>query len=139
MTGYLFDTNIVSELRKKKRCAPAVRTWYDSVEAADHYLSVLVLGEVRNGIERIRHRDAVSAQALESWLSGPEQQFADRILPVTKDIADCWGRLGVTRPIPPIDGLLAATAIAPDLVLVTRNVHDVASSGPSVVNPFESR
>lgn len=139
MTGYLLDTNVISELRKKDRCKPAVRSWYDSVSSADHFLSVLVVGEIRNGIERIRRRDEASALALDRWVIGLEEMFIERILPVTNAIADRWGRLGVADPIPPIDGLLAATAIEHGLILATRNVSDISTTGAQVVNPFQAK
>ena len=64
MNGFLIDTNVLSELRKERTCHPAVRQWYDSVAEEDLYLSVLILGEIRHGIERIRRRDPRAARAL---------------------------------------------------------------------------
>ncbi len=103
---------------------------------SDLFLSVLVTGEIRKGIERARPRDSRKAAALERWLREVERTFSDRILPVDAGVADIWGRMSAIRPIPAIDGLLAATANRFDLTLATRNVSDVDGLGASVLNPF---
>ena len=136
MSGFLLDTNVASERRKGPRINPGVAAWYESVEDTDLFLSVLVLGEIRKGIERARPNDPAKARALERWLVGLEQKFGDRVLPVTPVVADQWGRLCAIRLISTVDGLLAATALVHDLTLVTRNVSDVAHTGVNLVNPF---
>jgi toxin FitB len=136
--SYLLDTNILSELRKGRRCHPAVATWYATLGEDDVFLSVLVVGEIRQGIERMRRRDAVSARAIDRWLAAIVSAHADRILPVDREIAEEWGRLAAPRPLPVIDGLLAATAKVRGLTLATRNLADVASTGVACVDPFES-
>jgi predicted nucleic acid-binding protein len=78
-------------LRKGPRCNQALLAWYQSVAEHEHFLSVLVVGEIRNGIERIRQRDEASAAALDSLLAGLELTFSEKILPVTRPIADRWG------------------------------------------------
>jgi hypothetical protein len=98
---------------------------------------VLLIGEVRGGIERLRRRDPSSAERLDEWLVGIERDFSARILPVTRDIADRWGRLNVPSPVAPIDGLLASTALAHGHTLVTRNTKDVARTGVRLLNPFD--
>jgi predicted nucleic acid-binding protein len=133
--SWLVDTNVLSELRKGERADPGVRAWHAAARAEELYTSVLVLGEVRRGIEGIRRRDAVSASALELWLGRLVDGFADRILPVDAAVADRWGALNVPDPVPTVDGLLAATALVHDLVLVTRNVRDVAGTGARVLDP----
>jgi toxin FitB len=133
----LLDTNVVSELRKGARASPRVRTWFEGVASEEIHLSVLVVGEVRRGIERIRARDARQAAALERWLSTVVASHAERILPVDTRVAEQWGRLTATRPGSVIDTLMAATAMVHGLVLVTRNVEDVAWTGVSYLNPFE--
>lgn len=138
MSGYLLDTNVVSELRKGRRTNSGVRAWFEAVEDQELFLSVLVVGEIRAGIERARGRDPVKARALGNWLARLERSYGDRILPVTAPIADQWGHLAAVRPIPTVDGLLAATALTHDLVLVTRNVGDVADTGAEVLNPFSA-
>lgn len=136
MSGFLLDTNILSELRKQDRCDPGVRAWFEQCPESQLYVSVLVLGEIRRGIERIRARDPRQADALEAWLESITQGYEERLLPVDRRVADRWGALGAHQPIAPVDGLLAATALTHQLTLVTRNVADVESTGVRVLNPF---
>jgi predicted nucleic acid-binding protein len=119
----LIDPNILSELRKGERANDGVRSWLADAVDADLFTSVLVLGELRRGIDSIRRRDVPSA--LEHWLARLTTTFRDRLLPIDAEIADRWGALNVPDPIPAVDGLLAATALVHDLVVVTRNVRDV--------------
>lgn len=135
--NYLIDTNVISEVRKGGRCDANVAAWYDSIADDSLYLSVLVLGEVRKGIERARPKDPGRARALERWLAAVRAAFAGRILPVDDAVAEEWGRMSADRPVPVIDGLLAATAKVHGLTLATRNTADVADLGAEVVNPFE--
>jgi len=136
MSGFLLDTNIVSELRKNDRADARVRRWLDEHAAAEFWLSVLVVGELRRGIELIRRRDALAASALMVWLSSTIEDYTDRILPVTVAISQRWALISVPDPVPVVDGLLAATAIEHGLTLVTRHVDDVRCTGVAVVNPF---
>ena len=133
--SYLLDTNVISEARK-----PAgderVRAWFESVSGSDLFLSVLVVGEIRQGIERLRRRDSGQAAVHEQWLSLLRRDYGDRILPVSIQIADEWGRLNSPDPLPVVDGLLAATAIVTGLTLVTRNTDQVARTGALLLNPF---
>jgi toxin FitB len=135
--AYLVDTNILSELRKGRRCNRGVAAWFAAVDDEELFLSVLVIGEMQRGADRIRRRDPKSANTLDRWLSNITSTYADRILPVTLAIARLWGSLGVPDPIPTVDGLLAATALHHELVLATRNVKDVARTGVQLVNPFD--
>jgi predicted nucleic acid-binding protein len=132
---WLVDTNILSELRKGDRANEGVRTWFSDAEEEDLFTSVLVLGEIRRGIESIRRRDAPSALALDQWLARLIADFSDRVLPIDADVADRWGALNVPNPIPTSDGLLAATALVHDLILVTRNVSNIARTGVKVLDP----
>lgn len=136
--GFLIDTNVLSELRKKERANTGVQHWFAGVAGESLYLSVLVVGEVRNGIERLRRRDSVAADNLERWLSKVQTDMAGKILPVTTSIADRWGRLNAPDPLSVIDSLLAATALEHDLILVTRNVDDVKRTGVKLLNPFSA-
>lgn len=133
--SWLLDTNIVSELRKGERADLRLRTWFAGVEDDEIFTSVLVLGEIRRGIESVRRRDATSALALEQWLIRLATGLGERILPVDVRVADQWGALNVPGPLPTIDGLLAATALVHDLTLVTRSVKDVASTGARTLDP----
>lgn len=134
--SFLIDTNIISEVRKGSRCDANVAAWYASINEDDLYLSVLVLGEIRKGIELARPRDSAKAQALEDWLAVVDAAFGERILPIDRGVADCWGRMSGQRPVSTVDGLLAATARVHRLTLVTRNEADVAGLGADVLNPF---
>ena len=134
----LVDTNVVSELRKGARADTRVRTWFASVANADLHLSVLVVGELRRGIERVRPKDAKQAAALERWLQRLVREHSDRILPVDRRVAEQWGRFAAERNGSPVDVLMAATAVVHELVLVTRNTRDVAWTGVACLNPFES-
>ena len=139
MVKYLLDTNIISEIRKGTRCHPNVAAWYSNLEEESLYLSVLVLGEIRKGIEGLRDRDAGKANELDLWLEQLQTSFQSQILPVDTAISQEWGRLSSLHTVPVIDGLLAATATAHRLVLVTRNTRDFADLGIQVLNPFETR
>ena len=110
--------------------------WYASISDDELFLSSLVLGEIRRGIELARPRDSSKAEALERWLQQVEAAFGKRILGVDQSIADQWGRMSALRSIPVIDGLLAATALVNKLTLVTRNERDVAGLGATILNPF---
>lgn len=134
--SYLVDTNALSELRRK-RPDSNVAAWFSSRPATTLYVSVLTLGEVRSGIERIvdRERRLKMVDWLETALPA---FFVGRILSVDAAVADRWGRLlaAARRPLPAIDSLLAATAIEHDLVLVTRNARDFAGLPVQVIDPW---
>ena len=132
---WLVDTNILSELRKGERAHEGIRTWFAAARDEELFTSVLVLGEVRRGIESVRRRDLPSALALEQWLARLTTSFAGRVLPIDTQVADRWGGLNVVDPIPTVDGLLAATALVHDLVLVTRNTKDVERTGVRLLDP----
>ena len=135
--SFLIDTNIISELRKGDRCDAAVAAWWAGIAEDDLWLSALVVGEIRKGVELARRRDPQKAAVLETWLSDVVSGFGDRILPVDASVAEEWGRMNAIRPVPVIDALLAATAKANDLTLVTRNEADVSGLGVEVLNPFQ--
>lgn len=133
--SWLLDTNIVSELRKGERADPRLRAWFTASDEEALFTSVLVIGEIRRGIESLRRRDVPSALALEHWLAALTDGFADRILPVDRNVAEEWGRLNVPDPVPTVDGLLAATARVHGLTLVTRNTRDVTRTGVPLLDP----
>ena len=134
--SYLLDTNVLSEIRKGRNCDGAVRQWWSGVDDQDIYLSVMVLGEIRRGIDRLRIRNPGKARKLEHWLQSIIEDFDDRLLVVDRNVADVWGSMTVKRTLPLVDGLMAATAIAHKLTLVTRNTKDIDNSGASLLNPF---
>jgi toxin FitB len=135
--SYLVDTNVISELRKREKADPAVQAWFASVADEEIFLSVLTVGEIRQGIERIRRRDPSAANALDRWLDRVVDMHRDRLVPVDRLVAEEWGRMNVPDPLPVIDGLLAATAKVTGLTLATRNVADVERTGVDLLNPFE--
>lgn len=134
--SFLLDTNVISELRKGQQADPNVASWFAELAEEEIYFSVLTIGEIRRGIESIRRRDPDSAAALNRWLTMLIEAHGDRVLPVDRAIAEEWGRMNVPDPLPVVDGLLAATARALGLTLVTRNVADVKSTGVELLNPF---
>ena len=134
--SFLLDTNVVSELRKRERANPRVLAWFNDVAEDEIHLSVLAIGELRRGVEGVRKRDPVQAAALDRWVGRLTANHAERIIPVDGPIADRWGRLTSGRVASVIDTLMAATAIEHGLVLVTRNVKDVAWTGVSYLDPF---
>ncbi|MEV7627350.1 type II toxin-antitoxin system VapC family toxin [Actinoplanes sp. NPDC089786] len=136
--AFLLDTNVVSEMRKSRPDRNVV-AWFRDNSAAVAYISVLVVGEIRRGIELTRPGDQGRADALDSWLDQLVKVYQDRVLPVSVAAAEEWGRLlAVPQPPPVVDALMAATAKAHRLTLVTRNVKDVERTGVAVVNPFET-
>jgi predicted nucleic acid-binding protein len=134
----LVDTNVLSELRKGNRANAHVRAWFEDVAPEEIYLSVLVVGELRRGIESIRRRDAKQAAVLDRWLTRVTTDHGERILPVDGQVADQWGRLTAKRPGSVIDTLMAATALVHGLALVTRNVKGVEWTGVPCLDPFEA-
>lgn len=136
---FLLDTNVLSEVRKRRRSDPNVVAWFESVDDDDLYISVVILGEIRRGIERLRRHDVVQAAALEDWLNRLSAEFADRVLPIDHAVADEWGRLAAIRTVPVIDGLIAATARVHGMAIATRNEGDFTGLGAQIVNPFRAR
>ncbi|HEX6143899.1 MAG TPA: type II toxin-antitoxin system VapC family toxin [Geminicoccaceae bacterium] len=134
---FLIDTNVLSELAKGDRCRPEVRAWYGRTDRDDLAVSVLVIGELRAGLEGLRPRDAGRALRLERWLLLMIGVFADRIVGLDRRIAEQWGWLTARVRPPAVDGLIAATALVHQMVVVTRNVRDFERTGVEVLNPFE--
>jgi toxin FitB len=131
---YLVDTNVVSEARRGTRAAVA---WLKSVNPADVHLSVITLGEIMRGIALKEKSDPQAAGQLTAWLQTLRHHYADRILPITDQIAVEWGRIAALRPRGDADGLIAATAIVHDYMLVTRNVGDFEDTRATVINPWD--
>ena len=136
---YLIDTNVVSEARKKDKANAGVTAFFSRVaaEEAALYLSVVTVGELRRGVELIRHRgDAPQAQLLEAWLQSVLNDFSESILSLDADAAQVWGRLRVPHPEHELDKQIAAIALVNDLTVVTRNTTDYAGTGVRLENPF---
>ena len=134
--NYLIDTNVLSELRKRERAHPLVVDWFQRRKSQEVFLSVLTLGELRRGVERLHRRDPKTAHVISTWVDRIPDRFQDRILDVDQAVTEQWGRLGVLDSLPDVDGLIAATALVHDLVVVTRNVKHIAPTGVRHVNPF---
>lgn len=135
---YLVDTNVISEARKGRKANASVQLFWLSVDAGEVYLSALTIGELRRGLENIRHRgDAVQARLLETWMDLVTSQYADRILAFEADCAQVWGKLMSPHPQHPIDKQIAAIALIHDLTVVTRNVDDFLGTGVRLENPFQ--
>lgn len=136
---FLIDTNVVSELRKKSKMNAGVSAFFKKAEMEESglYLSVITIGELKRGVEQIKHRgDAKQALVLDKWLHGVLEEFQDNILPFDREEALVWGKLRAPHYENAIDKQIAATAIVYDMTLVTRNVSDFVTSGVSVINPF---
>ncbi len=134
---YLVDTNIISEARKGKNANPGVREFFKKADVADLYLSVQTIGEIRRGLENIRHRgDLLQARKLEKWLDLVVTDYADRILSLDEACAQVWGRLMSPHHEHPVDKQIAAIALIHDLTVITRNVDDFRGTGVGLNNPF---
>jgi toxin FitB len=130
---YLIDTNVLSEAR---RGAPEAVRWMRATDPQTIYLSSLTFGEIMRGIALKQKSDPVAAGHLAEWLRKLRHRHEKRILPVTDHIAVEWGRIAAIRPRGDVDGLIAATAIVHDLIVVTRNVADFADTGAQIINPW---
>jgi predicted nucleic acid-binding protein len=135
---FLLDTNIISEIRKRDRAHPNVVRWVARTPAEEIGTSVLVMAEIRRGIELKRRSDAEQAKALDRWFWQMRTRLGDRVLSIDEPVAEASALLGIPDPLPLIDGLLAATAKVHDLTLVTRNVADIAMTGVSLLDPFSA-
>lgn len=142
MSGFLLDTNVISELVKPQP-QPNVTAWIESTDESLLYLSVLTLGEIRRGIAALAQ--SRRRATLEAWLDKDlRARFEERILAIDQEVADRWGLLtaaarnsGIVLPV--IDGLLAATALEHNLTLVTKDIGQIPSMGVAVFNPWDGK
>lgn len=138
---YLIDTNVISEARKKSKANKGVRAFFkEAIEnGTPTFISVVTVGELRRGVELIRHRgDTRQANQLEKWLETLLAEYKDSILDINQDIAQLWGRLRVPHPENALDKQIAATALIYDLTVVTRNHKDFSRTGVRLLNPFKA-
>lgn len=136
---YLLDTDVVSEMRKAGNANAGVRAFFADASRAtfELYLSAISIGELRQGVERIRHRgDMAQARRLERWLAQVTTTYSQAILPFDEECAQVWGRLRVPNPENPLDKQIAATALIHDLAVVTRNTAPYVPTGVRLLNPF---
>ena len=132
---YLLDTDVISELRRRRRNRNVV-AWISDVSAADLFLSVVTIGEIELGIARQRVRNPSFAKDLADWLEVTLRAYEERILPLTVGIARRWGRLAAQLGNNQLDLAIAATALEHGLTVVTRNVSDFEPTGVTVLDPF---
>ena len=135
---FLLDTNVISEIRKRDRAHPNVVHWVTRTPANDMGTSVLVLAEIRHGIELKRRSDPEQAESLDRWFLQMRTGLWGRVLPIDEPVAEAWALLGIPNPLPLIDGLLAATAKVHNLTFVTRNVADIVGTGVPLLDPFSA-
>jgi predicted nucleic acid-binding protein len=136
--AYLLDTCALSEFTKP-RPSPKVEAWLSELVDGTDFVSVLTVGELEKGIAKLRPSRRRSD--LEAWLVELRDRFGERVLPIDEPVAIEWGRISARaelagKPVPVIDGLLAATAIVHGLSVVTRNSSDIARTGVPLVDPW---
>lgn len=135
--GFLLDTNVVSETRRREPHLGVVQ-FLGSIDPSRVFMSVITLGELRRGIEVKRRADPTAAATIEQWVNELQSRFADRVLPVDLAVANRWGTLTAPGAVPVIDALLAATALEHGLAVVTRNVRDFARFPVDLVDPWST-
>jgi predicted nucleic acid-binding protein len=135
--GYLLDTNVLSETRRKTPDAN-VAAFFSDAEPSLLYVSVLTLGELRKGAALRRKSDPDTADRLAAWIDGLEFSYAEHILGIDAATARLWGEWSAQRPRPVVDTLLAATASAHGLTFATRNIQDVQDLPVNLFNPWQA-
>jgi hypothetical protein len=132
----LVDTNVVSELKRGRHANPRVLAWFSTVPKECVFTSVIVLGEVRRGIELVARRDKPQAEALERWYASVRARLENRVLVVDEPIMMVWSKISAPNMLPAYDGLIAATALVHGMTVVTRNALDYRRAGVDVINPW---
>ncbi len=134
-SGYLLDTNVISETRKSRADAGVI-AFLSAADSKGLYLSVLTLGELRKGVAAKRRTDMATGDQLSLWVDGIEANFTDRLLSIDPQTARLWGEFSAGRRLPAVDTLIAATAMNHGLTLVTRNIRDIESTGVRLMDPW---
>jgi predicted nucleic acid-binding protein len=135
----LVDTNVVSELKRGRKAAPRVVKWFSEIPPERVFTSVIVLGEIRRGIELVARRDKAQAGILEDWYASIRRRLGDRVLPVDEPVMAAWARISVPDMLPTYDGLIAATALVHGLTVVTRDTEDYRRARVPVIDPWVDR
>ena len=134
---YLLDTNVVSELRRRKP-HPAILKWIADVPAERLFVSAVTVGEIQAGIEMTREQDSAKAQELEAWLDQVVASYS--VLPMDAAAFRAWARLRHSTSDTLLeDAMIAATATLHGLTVATRNVRDFQNFGVDLVNPFDAQ
>lgn len=137
---YLIDTNVISEIRKKKKANNGVLNFFSEAVKKNEclYISVITIGELRRGIDLLLYRgDIKQANQLDKWLASILNEYHDNILNIDEQVAQLWGKLRVPHHEHAIDKQISATAIINNLILVTRNIKDFEKTGVKILNPFD--
>lgn len=135
----LVDTNVVSELKRGRKAAPPVVTWFSTLAPEDVFTSVIVLGEIRRGIELVARRDKTHADILDRWYASMRRRLGERVLSIDEAVMSTWARISVPDMLPAYDGLIAATALVHDLTVATRDVASYLRVGVPVIDPWTER
>jgi predicted nucleic acid-binding protein len=142
MNGFLIDTNVLSEYNRPGGPDAGVKRWLETTARQSQHVSVITLAEIQKGIELLA--EGRRRAQLEQWLTQDlEAWFSGRVLPIDRQVAMRWASLVARgsrtgRTLPTVDSLIAATALAYDLAIVTRNTKDFEGIGAAAVNPWEA-
>ena len=137
--SFLVDTNVLSELRKRGRANASVRSWAEATGWNAFHTSWISIAEMKRGAALARRKGQAQAIALDAWIADIVKKLGERVLPVDQSVAEFWSELMVPDPRPPLDALIAATALAHGLTLVTRNIRDFAPTGVPLLDPWAFR
>jgi predicted nucleic acid-binding protein len=132
----LVDTNVVSELKRGRHADPRVVAWFSNIPSERVFTSVIVLAEVRRGIELVARRDKQQAKLLERWYASIREHLANRVLAVDEPVMMIWSKISARHLLPAYAGLIAATALAHGMTVVTHNPLDYQRAGVDIIDPW---
>lgn len=132
----LVDTNVISELKRGRNADTSVADWFTAIPPERVFTSVVVLGEIRRGIELLARRDKRQADMIERWYATMRLRLGSRVLAVDEPVMTVWSRISVPEMLPAYDGLIAATALVHGMTVATRNTADYLRVGVDVTNPW---